>query len=158
MAFITEQQALITEKNGDLLKVNLKSASRTPINGLPSDLVDSIGVHDSRDNSGLFEVLLDPEFSENNLIYLSYSAQGDSGTTTKVIRAQLQDNELSNLETLLVGNPYNQELFHYGGGMTFGVDGKLYVTIDERYYREDRPTKPSDFPKPGGCPGKNLPH
>jgi len=29
------------------------------------------------------------------------------------------------------------DLFHYGGGMAFGKDGKLYFTIGERYYNEN---------------------
>ncbi|MEX0287633.1 MAG: PQQ-dependent sugar dehydrogenase, partial [Flavobacteriaceae bacterium] len=85
----------------------------------------------------------DPHFQTNHHIYVSYVAKGAGGTTTKVIRAQLEQDSLINIKTLLVALPFTEGLFHYGGGMTFGPDKKLYVTVGERIFNEsDEPDPP----------------
>jgi len=143
ICFLSESQALVTEKDGGLLKVNLQLADKTTIKGFPADLADSIRIKDRRDNSGIFDVISHPDFNSNNLIYLSYAAQSEQGTTTKIVRAELLEDSLHNLETIFLAEPFTSDLFHYGGGMTFGFDGKLYFTIGERLYDEgDQPPMP----------------
>ncbi|MBQ4822065.1 PQQ-dependent sugar dehydrogenase [Aquimarina sp. MMG016] len=144
IAFLSEEEALVSEKDGNLVKVNLVSKEKKVINGFPRDLTDSIRVVWRGDNSGIFEVLLDPEFKENNHIYLSYAAKRQGkGSATKVVRATLKNDVLTDIKTLLEAGPFTREYYHYGGGMTFGVDGKLYVTIGERLFKEiDEPPIP----------------
>ncbi|AYB35687.1 PQQ-dependent sugar dehydrogenase [Chryseolinea soli] len=136
MAFLSEDEVLIAEKEGDLIKVNLLNKERTRISGFPSDMADSIEFYHPGDNTGKFEVLLDPDFSKNKYIYISYAAQNDKGNATKIIRGVLENNSLTKIQTLFVATPYTFERHHYGGGMTFGGDGKLYFTIGERLFNE----------------------
>ncbi|MEL7546823.1 MAG: PQQ-dependent sugar dehydrogenase [Pseudomonadota bacterium] len=144
MAFISANEILITEKEGGLLRADLQSGDRVPVAGLPKDLVDTIRAELPFDNGGLFDVALDPDFETDPWVYLSYSAQSADGLTTKVIRARLVDDALESFETLLVAEPYTEsEFFHYGGGLAFGIDGKLYITIGERIFNErDNPAVP----------------
>jgi len=81
ISFLNENDVLITEKDGDLIKANLKDKSRIKIKGLPSDLVDSIRIKDFRDNSGLFEIIQHPNFKDNKRVYISYAAENANGTT-----------------------------------------------------------------------------
>jgi glucose/arabinose dehydrogenase len=137
IAFISADEALITEKEGGLLLANLKTGKTTAITGLPADLVDDIRAVSVADNGGLFEVVLHPRFRTNRLVYLSYAARNAQGRTLKVVRATLDGTQLTNLQTILVAEPYtDNEFFHYGGGMVFGDDDKLYVTVGERLYHE----------------------
>lgn len=141
MAFLSEDEVLIAEKEGDLSRVNLKTKAKTPILGYPNDVVNSFG--GLGDNAGKFEVLLDPQFSQNKYLYLSYAAKNEAGKTTKVIRATLENNTLTNIKTLLIAAPYTNECCHFGGGMVFGQDGKLYISIGERLFTEkDEPALP----------------
>ncbi len=141
IAFMTEEDALVSEKDGDLVKINLLNKERTKINGFPADMSDSlIGFGD---NTGRFEVVLDPDFIKNQFIYLSYAAQRGNLRTTKIIRATLSGSSLKGIKTLFVAEPYTTERYHYGGGMVFGEDGKLYFTIGERLFTEkDQPLIP----------------
>lgn len=153
MAFLSEEEALVAEKDGDLLRVNLKTKTRQPIKGLPNDvgrkvLIDTVkhgngvfpgGAHGQMYsfNAGWFQVLLDPDFANNSYIYISYAAENEEkASTTKVVRGKLNGNSIEQLETLFLAAPYSHGLFHYGGGMVFGTDGKLYISIGERNYYE----------------------
>lgn len=149
MAFISEHEAVVAEKDGDVLLVNIQEKSRKRLRGLPSDVGRKIvidtakfpfGVFPSRAhgqkrsfNVGWFQVLLDPNFEENRYLYLSYASEDAArASTTKVVRGQLLGDRLQQVETLFVAEPYTHGLFHYGGGMIFGEDEKLYITIGER--------------------------
>jgi len=141
MAFLSEDEVLISEKEGDLVKFNLLKKERTRIQGFPTDLEDSLGGFG--DNTGKFEVLLDPDFKKNKFIYLSYAAKSPNGRTTKIIRAVLENEFLQQIKVLFVAEPFTWERVHYGGGMIFGTDGKLYFTIGERIFTEkDEPAIP----------------
>ncbi len=144
MAFIDENSALITEKEGGLQLVNLHNGQKIEIQGLPTD-VDNRNRSSIGDNSGLFAVKLDPDFSQNRWIYLSYAARDPNGlgTTTKVIRARLNQHRLQSIEPLFTALPYSKDRYHYGGGMVFGSDDKLYFTVGERLFTEaDQPAMP----------------
>ena len=145
IAFINDSDALISEKGGNLLRVNLTDKTKAIITGFPDDLAnDTTGEKFKGGNNGIFDVVLDPNFSTNNLIYAAYSARQETAFTTKIIRGELHGTYLKNIQTLFEATPYTEnERYHYGGGMTFGVDGKLYVTIGERLYtEEDQPDIP----------------
>lgn len=144
IAFLDSGTALVTEKEGGLVQVDLETGLKANIAGLPEDLVNDIRSEVSFDNSGLFDVAVDPMFDEDPWVYISYAAAAESGRTTKVIRARLLDDKLQDIETLLIAEPFTKgEFFHYGGGMCFGANGKLFVTVGERIYNErDNPAVP----------------
>lgn len=143
IAFLSEEEALVAEKEGDLVKVNLTTKQKVKIKGFPDDVADNIGAAHRGDNAGIFEVLIDPNFNETKFVYVSYAARNEQGTTTKVIRAVLENDSLNRVQTLFLATPYTSERYHYGGGMTFGRDGKLYLTVGERLFREiDEPALP----------------
>ena len=139
IAFINDTDALISEKGGNLLRVDLTNKSKVIITGFPNDLANDMkGERYKGGNNGIFDVILDPNFSENNLIYVSYSAHQGAAFTTKIIRGQLRGTELADVETLFVATPFTEnERYHYGGGLIFGTDGKLYFTIGERLFTEE---------------------
>lgn len=158
-AFLSNDVALISEKDGNLLKVNLSTKKKIKIKGFPSDLMDTITINSKayatgsfprnadgkriKYNAGIFDVVLHPEFEANQTIYVSYVSQKGPLSTTKVIRAVLENDSLTQVHSILVAEPYTEGLFHYGGGMTFGMDRKLYITVGERLFSEiNQPAMP----------------
>jgi glucose/arabinose dehydrogenase len=141
IAFLSEDEVLISEKEGDLIKYDLQKKEKTRIKGFPTDLED--GLDGFGDNTGKFEVLTDPDFKTNKYVYLSYAAKVANGRTTKIVRAVLENESLQQIKVLFVAEPYTDQRVHYGGGMLFGADGKLYFTIGERIFTEkDEPGVP----------------
>ena len=153
MAFLSEEEVLITEKDGHLLKVHLAAGARTIIKGIPTDRADSVvtkpidatslhypkGIQSGLKttfNEGLLEIILDPSYANNNRIFLSYVSEADSGTTTRVISATLKNDSLANITTILLATPHSDGSFHYGGALAFGDDDKLYVTVGDRLFSE----------------------
>ncbi len=153
MVFFSEEDAIVAEKDGDLVRINLSNGERVKIVGLPTDVGRKVLIDTSKHEQGVFparahgqevsfnagwsQVLLDPNFEINSYLYISYSAEDkERASTTKVVRGKLFDNRLTEVETLFLAEPYTHGLFHYGGGMIFGSDGKLYISVGERNFYE----------------------
>ncbi|MCV2883631.1 PQQ-dependent sugar dehydrogenase [Aestuariibacter sp. AA17] len=129
LAFLPNGEMLIAERNGGLVKISDGSASQ--IDGLPNDVFVA-------GQGGLQDIVLHPEFSQNNLVYLSYAAGNANANQLKVIRAQLQQNTLLNIDTVFAAKPMKDTPVHYGARMAFMADGTLLVTTGDGFdYRED---------------------
>lgn len=148
IAFLDRSRALVTEKDGGLWMIDLESGHKQSVTGLPSDL-DNVR-REPRDNAGLFDVALDPQFGVNRRVFFSYASKDrdDSGalTTTKLVSARLQlfnsEVRIDRVTTWFEALPRSSDRFHYGGGLLI-KDDYLYLTVGERHYLErDNPALP----------------
>ena len=137
--FLPDGAMLITEKSGEL--IHFKDGKKTTISGLPEIYV--------RGQGGLMDVILHPDFENNNYIYFSYASskgKGDGGNTA-IARAKLNNNTLTDLEVLYKATPNTRRGQHFGSRLVFDKDGYLFFTIGER---GDRDTNPQDITRDGG--------
>ncbi|MGI9568791.1 MAG: PQQ-dependent sugar dehydrogenase, partial [Desulfobulbia bacterium] len=65
IAFLPGGDFLVTERSGQLNRINKDSFKPKVINGLPK--IESLG------QGGLMDVAIHPDFEKNQLVYLSYS-------------------------------------------------------------------------------------
>lgn len=128
MAWLPNGGMLITEKRGHLRRISDGQLLEQPINGLPE--VYPVG------QGGLMDVALHPEFSENRLVYLSYTAAGDGGYGTEVIRGRLTGNRLEDVEVVFKALPKSNGGLHFGSRLLFAQDGTLFITLGERGKKE----------------------
>ena len=151
MAFINEEEALITELAGDILRVNLKTKSKTPISGFPKDLFTSFVLdisqypqwtyptsldgQDIRGNAGILDIAIHPDYNTNHKVFISYVSEIGDTYALKVISAQLEGDSLTNIITILNPGPYVPGLWHFGGGICI-LDEYLYITVGERLFFE----------------------
>lgn len=87
MDFIDDNTALITERPGNLRILNKKILQQQPVEGIPEVLHEGQG--------GLMDVAVDPEYSKNGWIYLSYShvlGDEDGPAMTRIVRGKIRDN------------------------------------------------------------------
>ena len=126
---IDEGDYLVTEKSGRLVKLD-SDGKVTTIEGTPTVYFANQG--------GLLEVLADPDFVNNKLIYLSFAGGEKSANRTTVVKAALDGDTLSDVRTILEVSPDKEGPAHYGGKLAFLPDGTLLVSVGEGYkYREE---------------------
>lgn len=133
IAFLPDGSYLIAERNAGLAII--QNGVKTVVDGMPDIHV--------RQQAGLLDVALHPDFEENNLIYFSYSDGSLLGSRTQLSRAELSvgdgnNAELSNLEVLFSQTPTSLSSLHYGGRLLFLPDQTLLLTLGEGYlYKDD---------------------
>ena len=140
MAFINFEEMLVTEKSGILYHV--KNGKKTEITGLPPIYV--------RGQGGLLDVALHPNFSENNILYMTLSAntEGDEeGGNTSLYSATLTGSELSNVTLLYKATPNSKKGQHWGSRIVFDQEGHVFFGMGDRGNRE---VNPQDLSKDGG--------
>jgi aldose sugar dehydrogenase len=83
--------------------------------------------------TGLMSVALHPQFSTNQLVYLSYG-YGSGGSRVRVVRYRETAEGFVDRKVIIEDIPAAQ--FHAGCRLRFGPDGKLYITTGDATRRE----------------------
>jgi glucose/arabinose dehydrogenase len=125
LAFLPDGRMLVTEKRGRLRIVNKDGTKSESLAGVPK--VDAGG------QGGLMDVVLDPKFDENQLIYLSYSESSEGGSGTAVARGKLGESGLDDVQVIFRQQPKVKGDLHYGSRLAFSPDGKLFITLGDRF-------------------------
>lgn len=127
VAFLPDGDWLVTERPGRLLRI-APDGTREVVGGTPEVM--------ARNQGGLLDVALHPEFADNRLVYLTYSEPQDQGSVTAVGRGRLDGGELADFEVLFRANPPLDSSKHFGSRIVFDGNGYLFVTSGERGERE----------------------
>jgi aldose sugar dehydrogenase len=137
IAFLPDGSALVTERKGQLRHVRMNGDVSSPILGLP--------IVDARGQGGLLDVVLDPHFVSNRLIYFSFAEPLDGGSCTSVGKGNLDQNVsmLSNVKIIFRQNKVFDGSNHFGSRLVFDKSGMLFVTTGDRYYLRDEAQNPA---------------
>jgi glucose/arabinose dehydrogenase len=127
IAFLSNRQALITEKPGRLL-LWTAGGQPVPVQGVPK--VDYGG------QIGLGDVVLHPDFARNRMVYLSWSEPGSGDTRGPVVgRARLMTEggapRLDGLQVIWRGDKVDGR-FHHGHRIALSGDGHMFITSGDR--------------------------
>ena len=120
---------LVTERPGSIKHV-APSGEMTAVTGVPEVFAKRQG--------GLFDVVLHPNFSANNTIFLAYAAGSEDSNRTTVARAVLEGGTLTDVTVIFEVTPTKRGGGHFGGRMAFLADGTMLLSVGEGYtLRED---------------------
>jgi glucose/arabinose dehydrogenase len=125
MAFLPDGRMLVTERAGRLRIMGARGTLSEPLAGVPKVFAQGQG--------GLLDVALDPKFRKNKLIYISYAESGKGGAGTTVARGRLGDAGLEDVQVIFRQTPKVSGGNHFGGRLAFTPDGKLFITLGERF-------------------------
>ena len=123
LAFLPNGDMLVTERAGRLRILRDGELDDTPIGGLPDIYVAGQG--------GLLDVILDPDFEANRILYLSYASGSRRANSTTVIKAELRDHQLHDVEEIFRAEPGKRGPYHFGGRMVFLPDNTLLLTVGD---------------------------
>lgn len=124
MAFMPDGNILVTERGGQLRIIYPNGHMSEPIKGVPPVY--------NKQQGGLLDVALDPDFSKNRFIYLSYAEPEGSKASTAVARATLFNNSLGKLQVIFRQLPKTEGGLHFGSRLAFAPDGNLFITLGDR--------------------------
>lgn len=124
MAFMPDGNLLVTERIGQLRIITPDGGISEPVKGVPAVFTQQQG--------GLLDVALDPEFSKNHLIYLSYAEPEGSKAGTAVAKAELKDGRLEKLQVIFRQSLKAHGGVHFGSRLAFSPDGNLFITLGDR--------------------------
>jgi len=128
LAFLPDGRMLVTEKPGRLRIVTAAGQLSEPVAGVP--------MVDARGQGGLLDVTLDPNYAQNQLVYVSYSEYVDGkNNNTAVARGKLVDGaapRLDNVQVIYHQAPAFPSTLHFGSRLVWHRDGTLFVTQGDR--------------------------
>ncbi|HEC60520.1 MAG TPA: PQQ-dependent sugar dehydrogenase [Methylophaga sp.] len=127
MAVMPDNTLLITQREGQLSQLNLKTGSLTSITGLPAIKVSGQG--------GLFDVALSPDYANSQWIYFTYSKDVSGQAATTLARAKLVDKHLVDWQDILVTKSTTDTNYHFGGRIAFDNNKHIFVSVGERGFR-----------------------
>ncbi len=128
LAFLPDRRMLVTERPGRLRIVDPDGRLSEPLAGVPEVY--------ARGQGGLLDVTLAPDFTESRLVYLSYAEPGRGGAGTAVARGRLEGDRLVDVTTIFRQQPKVGGTAHFGSRLVFARDGRLFVTLGERFQPE----------------------
>lgn len=130
LAFLPDGRMLVTERPGRMRIVTSDGELSDPIEGVPEVFAEGQG--------GLLDVVLAPDFQSTDTIYFSYAEPREGGRNgTAVARARLVEGNggprLEDVQVIFRQQPSYQANVHFGSRIVIAPDGKLYVTLGERF-------------------------
>jgi glucose/arabinose dehydrogenase len=127
VAFLPDGRYLVSEKHvGHLVIVTPGGTKSKPIAGLPRV--------DGRNQGGLLDVKLAPDFRTSRMIYWSYyePRRGGNGLAVARGRLDLAALRVTGVQVIFRMQPTLESTMHAGGRIIFAPDHTLFVTLGER--------------------------
>ena len=142
MAFLPGGDILVTERPGRLRILRQGVLDPKPIAGTPVVRAAELG--------GLLDLALSPKFSEDHLVYMTYSKATDKGVATSVARGRWDGTALVDTTDVFVSDPSGGKRVA-GSRLIFGRDGNLFFSVGGAGENNDMRAQ-----QPGSAAGKIL--
>ena len=125
LAILPSGDMLITQLGGDLRLIRNGRLVETPIANVPDSFYAGQG--------GLMDIVLHPDYAQNQLVYLSLAVGKYRANALRVVRGKFNGSALENVQTVFESAPTKNTAAHYGGRMAFLPDKTLLITVGEGF-------------------------
>ncbi|MFY8095942.1 MAG: PQQ-dependent sugar dehydrogenase [Niveispirillum sp.] len=134
IAFMPDGRILVTERIGNVRVIKDGKLLPEPISGLPK-------IEEVR-QGGLLDIALDPDYSQNRFVYLSFIEKAekgpdakprdqDKGIRTVIARFTDDGTAFKDMKVLFKGSLVDSGL-HFGSRFAFDKEGHIYFGIGDR--------------------------
>lgn len=130
LAFLPNGNMLVTERPGRLRLLSAEGDTLVAsLSGVPEVYAPS--------QAGLFDVLVSPQFEDNQQVYLSYACGSEEANHTCLATGTLAESGLEHVTEIFRVQPAKQGGSHFGGRLAWLPDGTLILTLGDGFdYRE----------------------
>ncbi len=127
MAFISENEMLVTEREGRISLFDLRNRKLTALQGAPAVKADGQG--------GMLDVAIPPDFKPGDWIYFTFVRNKADEGVTVLARAKLVDKKLVDWQDLLETRSATDTTYHFGSRIAFDATGHVYFAVGDRGVR-----------------------
>ena len=129
LAFISDNQLLITEREGSVKLLDVQRKTLSPVQGVPEVMAENQG--------GLLDVAVPPDFTRGDWIYFTFVRDKDGQGVTVLARAKLKSNaagvnQLVQWQDLLETRSASDTGRHFGSRIVFDENGYVYFGVGDR--------------------------
>jgi glucose/arabinose dehydrogenase len=124
LAFISNTQILITEREGSIKLLDVQSKNLTPVQGVPEVLAEG--------QAGMLDVAVPPDFSNGDWIYFTFVRDSSGQGVTVLARAKLASNKLVQWQDLLETRSATGTSRHFGSRIAFDDKDYVYFGVGDR--------------------------
>jgi glucose/arabinose dehydrogenase len=126
MAFDPSGRMLLTERPGRVRVIENGKLKPEPYYTVPNVLV--------RSETGLMGLCLHPEYAKNKYVYLAFGYREGDTQDVRVVRYRDTGTTLEEDRVIISGVQVRSN--HSGCAISFGPDGKLYISTGEMFQKE----------------------
>ncbi|MDZ4762762.1 MAG: PQQ-dependent sugar dehydrogenase [Alphaproteobacteria bacterium] len=126
MALLPDGALLVTERTGKLWTIT-PTGQKSEVTGVP--------IVDNRDQGGLLDISVGPDFTTSRTIYFTFSearGEGKNGTSLGTAKLSADGRKLENARVIFQQTPAIASTKHYGSNIEWDSAGNLYLTLGER--------------------------
>ena len=120
LSFLPDGSILVTERAGRIRLIKDGVVDPNPVAGVPKVFAQQL--------SGLMDIALHPRFSENKLVYLTYTKPLEKGVTTALARGRFDGHALIDLRDIFVADSIDDGRAA-ASRIVFAPDGNLFMTV-----------------------------
>ena len=128
LAFLPDGRMLVTQKAGSILLLDAQGERTIATLAVPPVVF--------RNQGGLLDVAVDPDFPRDPWIYWTYTEAGsgaeESLSGTALARGRLVGNALEDIQVIYRQAPKTSGAGHFGARIVFRPDKTMFVTLGER--------------------------
>lgn len=124
---------LVTERPGRMRVVSAAGAVSEPVEGLPEVF--------ARQQGGLLDVAVGPDFARDRVIFWTYAKpMGGGRSGTAAARGVLSEDgrSVSDVRDIFVQSPPSRTAVHYGSRIVFDGKRHAFITTGEHFTRAER--------------------
>jgi glucose/arabinose dehydrogenase len=132
LAFLPDGRMLVTERPGRIRVVGPDGTVSAPLTGVPAV--------SARNQGGLLDVAVDPDFAAGRRVYITFAEprEGGNGTSVAAMTLNAEATGFTDVRVIFRQQPTHNGGHHFGSRIVFDRSGAMFVALGDRYDLKDQ--------------------